>query len=268
MNGTLQNYRQPVGPKKNIISRINNGLYGLLEGGEYALSSNFGGILGAVGKLATLGLSKAMTGNADLELGRLVERKINGAMIREPRTEEGKFWQNELDKPRSILGSKPTSLMNFSSDVATEQTDKFINEPWNLSPASREAVNTAAQFIVPKVSSKVFKTVKNDVGNIVKAKVESYVSKDLGGLDTMPWEDYSGGKSSSSSSMPTLVHPSSRGKVSEGSKQIVSPPNNAQQLFLPAPERSQQLSLPLLNRRQQLLLPLLKDTGEYTAWWE
>ena len=103
MTPTLQEYRQTAAPERNWLGKINDGLYGMVEGAEYGLTSLAGGILGAGGKLVTLGLSKAMTGNADLDFGRLVERRINGAMIREPQTQEGKFWQDELDRPRSIL---------------------------------------------------------------------------------------------------------------------------------------------------------------------
>jgi hypothetical protein len=157
-------------PQKNIIGRINDSLYGLVEGGEYGLTSLAGGILGAGGKLATLGLSKAMTGNADLELGRLVERKINGSMIREPLTEAGKIWQGELEEPGSILGSKPTSVMSFIPDVTTELTDKFINEPRNLDPVSREVVNTVSPFLVP--GGKAVKTA-GDIGTLKKVKTIS-----------------------------------------------------------------------------------------------
>ena len=184
-------------PQKNIIGRINDGLYGLVEGGEYGLTSLAGGILGAGGKLVTLGLSKAMTGNADLELGKLVERKINGSMIREPLTEAGKIWQGELENPGSILGSKPTSVMSFIPDVTTELTDKFINEPWNLGPVSREVVNTVSPFLVP--GGKAVKTA-GDIGTLKKVKtisgdIDFYIPK-------APGETYS-----AVPEIPTLVSP-------------------------------------------------------------
>ena len=173
----LNNY-----PPKAILGKINDSLYGLVEGGEYALSSLLGGVLGAGGKLATLGLSKAMTGDADLDLGRLVENKINNAIVRQPATDEGKFWAGELNKPRSILGSTPTSIMSAIPDISTELTDKFINEPMNLDPTSREVVNTVAPFAVPVISGKVLKTINGDVGSIAKsakANADNYVNKNF-----------------------------------------------------------------------------------------
>jgi|GEM_PF-5297189 len=177
----LNNY-----PPKAILGKINDSLYGMVEGGEYALSSLLGGVLGAGGKLAILGLSKAMTGDADLDLGRLVENKINNAVVRQPTTDEGKFWAGELNKPRSIAGSTPTSIMSAIPDICTELTDKFINEPMNLDPTSREVVNTIAPFAVPVISGKVLKTINGDVGSIAKsakANVDNYVNKTFDPLD-------------------------------------------------------------------------------------
>ena len=177
----LNNY-----PPKGILGKTNDSLYGLVEGGEYVLSSLLGGILGAGGKLATLGLSKAMTGDADLDFARLVENKINNAIVRQPTTDEGKFWAGELNKPRSIAGSTPTSIMSVPTDISTELTDKFINEPMNLNPTSREVVNTIAPFAVPVISGKVLKTINGDVGGIAKsakANVDNYVNKTFDPLD-------------------------------------------------------------------------------------
>ena len=76
--------------------------------------------------------------------------------------------------------------MSALTDISTELTDKFINEPMNLDPTSREVVNTIAPFAVPMISGKVLKTINGDVGGIAKsakANVDNYVNKVLDPLD-------------------------------------------------------------------------------------
>jgi len=157
-----------VNTKGSLPKRINEDLYGIVEGAEYVGTSLLGGIAGMGAELGILGLSKAMTGEADLDTARTAGEKVAKFITREPTTEAGQFWKEELTRPRTLAGSKPSSVMGFIPNVSTELSDMFINEPMNLSPTTREIVNIAAPFAVPVLAGKATGVVGRTLGEQAK----------------------------------------------------------------------------------------------------
>ena len=159
-----------------LFKDLNNILYGDVENVESLFTGIVGSTVGAVAGLTTLGLSKAMTGEADVETAKKVHQRLADFLTYKPKSEKGKEIEEDINRPVSILGAIPQPILSLPGNVGRELV-KPILQSTNAPEEVSYPVETVAEFGGYVLFGELTKATNSHINSLVDSVKESKLLK-------------------------------------------------------------------------------------------
>jgi hypothetical protein len=172
-----------------FFKRFNDVLYGDYENVLNLGTGIVGATVGAVAGLTTLGLSKAMTGKADVEFAKNVHEKLADFLTYKPQSETGQLIFEDVNKPVSILGAKPTPILSLPAEIGKELV-KPVLQSTNAPEEIAYPVNTITEFASYPLTGKLIKVISGKMAEHIQTIIDTAKESKLAKRDSVLFKNF------------------------------------------------------------------------------